>query len=166
MAKCDECGIDEQGLSIHDALDALRSFPRRYTEAVAEMDDESLRRRPTPDVWSALEYLVHVREVLELLAMTVPLVLETPGLALPEIDAEDAAATRPDWVLNRDLALDGIGTACAQLVEHGAQQRPEAWSRPFTLGPTSHDAGWLVRHAAHEGAHHLRDVARVRAAVT
>lgn len=166
MEKCDECGIDEAGLTIHDALDALRSFPRRYTEAVAGMDDESIRRRPTPEVWSALEYLVHAREVFELLAMTVPLVLDQPGLELPDIDADDAASTRPDWVMNRDLALDGIRTACATFVELGDAQQPEAWNRPFSIGRTPHDAGWLIRHAAHEGAHHLRDIANVRAAVT
>ncbi len=166
MAKCVECGIDEAGLTIHDALDALRSFPRRYTEAVAGMDDEAIRRRPTPEVWSALEYLVHAREVLELLSMTLPLVLEQPGLELPDLDADDAAATRPDWVMNRDLALDGLRTACAQFVELGEAQRPEAWERPFTIGATPHDAGWIIRHAAHEGAHHLRDIANVSSAVT
>ncbi len=165
MANCDECGIDESGLAINDALDALRSYPRRYTEAVAGMDEEALRRRPSPEVWSALEYLVHVREVFELLSMTLPLVLDQPGLELPDIDADDAAVTRPDWVMNRDLALDGIRTACAQLVDLGAAQRSEAWERPFSLGATQHDAGWILRHAAHEGAHHLRDIAAVRATV-
>ena len=165
MANCDECGIDEAGLSISDALNALRSYPRRYTEAVAGMDEESIRRRPSPGVWSALEYLVHVREVFELLSMTLPLVLDQPGLELPDMDVDDAAATRPDWVMNVDLALDGIRTACTQLVDLGEAQRSEAWERPFSVGATPHDAGWILRHAAHEGAHHLRDIASVRAAV-
>ena len=165
MANCEECGIDEAGLSISDALNALRSYPRRYTEAVAGMDEDALRRRSSPEVWSVLEYLVHVREVFELLAMTLPLVLDQPGMDLPDFDAEDATATRPDWVMNPDLALDGIRTACAQLVDLGEAQRPEAWERPFSIGAVQHDAGWIPRHAAHEGAHHLRDIASVRAAV-
>lgn len=166
MARCDECGIDEAQLTIHDATDALRSFPRRYAEAVDGMDDDALRRRPSPEVWSVLEYLVHVREVLELLAMSVPVVLDQPGVTFPDVDVEAASAARPVWVLDRTLALDGIAKACAAFVDLGSSQSAEAWARPFTLGTTAHDAGWILRHAAHEGAHHLRDVAKIRAAVT
>lgn len=165
MANCDECGIDEEGLSIADAMNALRSYPRRYAEAVAGMDEESIRQRPSPDVWSVIEYLVHVREVLEILAMAVPLVLDEPGVAFPDIDVEAAATSRPAWVLDPQLALNGIAGACAQFLGF-AEESAEAWSRPFTLGTTPHEAGWIPRHAAHEGAHHLRDIASVRKAVS
>ena len=64
MAQCPMCGIDEETIAIHDGLDALRSFPGRYRRAVEGLSDAQLRERPTPDVWSILEYLVHIREVL------------------------------------------------------------------------------------------------------
>ncbi len=169
MAPCERCGLDELELPIGDAFDAFRSFPRRFTEAVAGVDDAALRVRFSPEVWSIVEYLVHVREVFELLAMSIPLVLERPGVSfpnidLPEIDVGEASASRPEWVMDRNLALDGITRACAQFLGF-ADQSAEAWERSFTLGDAAHDAGWILRHAAHEGVHHLRDIAFVRAAV-
>ncbi|MEP6624784.1 MAG: DinB family protein [Acidimicrobiia bacterium] len=164
MAGCPTCGIDESAISVHDAIDAVRTFPGRYRRAVAGLTDAQLRARPSADVWSVLEYLVHIREVLDLLGMTIPHVLDQPGVELPDISADESAQTRPDWVMDPGLALDGIDRAALTLVTAAADVSEEAWSRPFTIGGTPHDAGWLVRHAAHEGAHHLRDIERVRAA--
>ena len=165
MAACEVCGIDEDAISIHDGVDALRSFPGRYRRAVDGLTDAQLRERPSADVWSVLEYLVHVREVFDLIGMGLVLVLEQPGITFPMFDAGDSAETRPDWVMDRDLALTGIDHAVAVLLDTADGVTSEAWTRPFTIGTEAHDAGWNVRHAAHEGAHHLRDLERVRALV-
>ena len=166
MAACGVCGIDEDRLSIRDALDALRTFPGRFRRSVDGLSDAELEVRPAPDVWSVLEYLVHTREVLDIIGMGLPLVLEQPGIAFPELDVDESAATRPDWVMERDLALGGIDQAVAVLLAEADGVTDEAWTRPFTIGTEAHDAGWNVRHAAHEGAHHLRDIERVRALVS
>ena len=150
---------------MRDALDALRTFPGRFRRSVDGLSDVELRTRPTPDVWSVLEYLVHIREVLDLIGMGLPLVLEQPGIAFPVIDVDESAATRPDWVMDRDLALTGIDHAVAVLLSTADGVTDEAWTRPFTIGTETHDAGWNIRHAAHEGVHHLRDIERVRALV-
>lgn len=117
-------------------------------------------------MWSVLEYVVHTREVLDIIGMGLPLVLEQPGIAFPVLDVDDSAETRPDWVMDRDLALTGIDHAVAVLLATADGVTDEAWTRPFTIGTEAHDAGWSVRHAAHEGAHHLRDIERVRALVS
>src|SRR5207237_1633281 len=72
--KCSECGLGYDSISPHDAIQALRSFPRRYREVIGPFvdDDEVLRRRPSPSTWSALEYTAHVADILE--AMTPQLV--------------------------------------------------------------------------------------------
>lgn len=166
MAACSECGIDETGITIGDGLNALRSFPRRFREAVQGVPDPDLRARPMPQVWSMLEYLVHTREVFEVLGMGLPLVLERPGITFPEFSVDETVTTRPDWVMNPELALTGIEDAVGRLLAAGDSVSNEAWARPFTLGAERHDAGWIVRHAAHEGVHHLRDIAQVHAMVT
>lgn len=112
-----------------------------------------------------LEYAVHVREVIELLAGSLPVVLGSPAPAFPPIDVDDVAASRPEWVVDVDLALAGIAASCEELVEEIRVVPLAAWDRSFTVGDAVHTALWIPRHAAHEGVHHLRDIARVRAVV-
>lgn len=166
MATCPLCGIDEDGLSLADATDAIRTFPRRYREALADVSDDVLRTQPDPDTWSMLGYAVNVREVLEVLAGSLPVVLNTPAPVLPPIDVDEVGSRRPSWVLNADLALAGITASCEDLVEQITAVPLTAWDRPFSFGDDVHTAIWIPRRAAHAGAHHLRDIARVRAAVT
>lgn len=166
MAPCPECGIDEADISVPDAIAAIRSFPRRYREALAVVPPAKLRTRPDPDTWSVLEYAVHAREVLELLAMTLPIVLEHPDSQFPPIDVTEATNTRPDWVLDPDLALAGIKTATDALAARADDTPWAAWDRTFRIGDDEHPASWIVSHAAHEGAHHLRDIDRVSRVVS
>jgi hypothetical protein len=110
--------------------------------------------------------VVHTREVLELLAGTLPIVLSGSAPVFPPIDVDDVAATRPDWVLDVGLALDGIRAACASMATEIDHAPPAAWDRAFRVGEVDHTARWIPRHAAHEGAHHLRDIELVRDALS
>lgn len=161
MAPCPVCGIDEDDISVPDAIAAIRSFPRRYREALAPVPPDALRTRPDPDTWSVLEYAVHAREVLELLAQTLPIVLEHPDSHFPPIDVTEATSTRPEWVLDPDLVLAGIQEATDALAARAEETPVAAWDRTFTIGDETHPASWILSHAAHEGAHHLRDIERV-----
>jgi DinB superfamily len=165
MAACPDCGIDEDDIAVPDAIAAIRTFPRRYREALAAVPAEQLRTRPDADTWSVLEYAVHAREVLELFSMTLPIVLEHPDSHFPPIDVTEAANARPDWVLDPDLALAGIRSASDALVTQAEKMPAAAWDRTFTIGDTTHAASWILSHATHEGAHHLRDIERVKRAL-
>jgi hypothetical protein len=161
MAACPVCGIDEAGMAVPDALGAIRGFPRRYREAMDSFAPARLRERPDPDTWSALEYTVHFREVLELLAMSLPIVVEERDVQFPPIDVDEAAANRPDWVMDPALAVRGISDAAAAIAQQAETMPWSAWDRTFMIGEVEHPASWIVQHAAHEGAHHLRDIAHV-----
>src|SRR5205085_5189487 len=71
---CPECGVEYDSVSPQDAVQALRSYPRRYREVIGPFidDEDVLRRRPDAKTWSALEYTAHVADLLE--AMTPQLV--------------------------------------------------------------------------------------------
>jgi hypothetical protein len=161
--RCRECGTNEDDLSVPDALATLKTLPRRYREAL-DAPEQSLRRRPSPDTWSMLEYATHVREVLDMLGVALPEVLETARPEFPDFDVDEANASRP--AQDREPVLDGISRAANALVDRADATPWAAWDRPFVLGGVEHPARWLVQHAAHEGAHHLRDVTRVREAVS
>jgi len=121
----------------------------------------TIRTRPGPRVWSALEYACHIRDVFltqrERVYLT--LVEDRPSFA-PMHHEERAslaryAAEEPNDV-GRELkvAAELLAWAFEGLDEAQWQRRcicsfPEARERTVL---------WLGRHAVHEGEHHLRDV--------
>jgi hypothetical protein len=167
MAPCPGCGIDEATIAVPDAIAAIRSFPRRYREVLDATPPALLRARPDPGTWSVVEYAVHTREVLEVLAMALPLVLEQPNLVLPDVEDETTGGaggepkTFPDWLTDRDILLAGLTKACDRLATRAEQAPWSAWDRTFAIGDHQHVAAWIPQHAAHEGGHHLRDIEHV-----
>jgi hypothetical protein len=163
VAPCPDCGVDEGAIAVPDAIAAIRSFPRRYGEVFDTTPPALLRVRPDPDTWSVVEYAVHTREVLEVLAMALREVLEQPNLVLPPVDDESTGPpkTFPDWLTDREIVLAGMRKACNRLATRAEEAPWSAWDRTFRIGDKEHQAVWVVQHAAHEGGHHLRDIERV-----
>ena len=164
--KCPECGLDYDTISPRDAVLAVRTYPRRYRSLLTHFDpdedvDEVIRRKPAPDVWSALEYTVHVAEVLDLTAPTIRQIVseDNPQLYFFDSDEQAAAQLYNDWPLLR--ALGELESACADLSSAIEFVEPEEWSRVGTFEWGQREAIDMARNAVHEGSHHLRDVQRV-----
>lgn len=123
------------------------------------MPEVALRRRPAPGVWSPIEYLCHVRDVFvsHLIRLHRARTEDDPGL---EPMFNDLRARRLRYG-ERDASatLDELEAAVAGLLEEAARFRPEEWSRTVHRLPGERrTARWLLRNAAHEGVHHLRDI--------
>jgi hypothetical protein len=153
-------GAEEASIAVPDAILAVRTFPRRYREALDRIPPEQLRVRPDPQTWSALEHAARAGEVLNRLAHALPLALDEPGIHFPPFDSDDAAS-RPPPARDPDAALATITRACETLATRAEATPWEAWDRTFTVGDDEHTAAWIVQHAAVEGSHHLRDIERV-----
>lgn len=151
---CPECGLDYDTVSPEDGAVAVRSFPRRYREAMAGIDDDLLRKRPAPEVWSALEYTSHVAQLFGPMAeaqrrirLEDHPVIEWSRSADPEVtDAADLLA---------HLASGADAMATEIEATHG-----DDWTREGTLPWGDRDALTMMRNAVHEGSHHLRDITR------
>jgi len=168
--RCAECGFDADHTSVSDSVNALRSFPRRWGAALALLDredDDVLRRRPSPGVWSALEYLAHTRDAIavnawamnEALVKDHP-VLDWPGGGDPSAPADDdPISTTPD----ADTGLAELKANCDRVADKAQHVDAGDWRRGATLRggrDEEVDALWLLHHCVHEGVHHLRDVQR------
>ena len=168
--RCAPCGFDAGSVSVSDAVLALRTFTRRWTAAMALPEDEPddvLRRRPSPEVWSALEYLAHTRDAIAVnaWAMTETLtkdrpVLEWPGGGDPSGPAtDDPISTTPD----APTGLGELAASCERVAAKAERTDPGDWRRAATLRggrDEEVDALWFLHHCVHEGVHHLRDVQR------
>jgi hypothetical protein len=165
--RCEECGFDADSVSPSDAVVALRSLSRRWRAATAladREDDDVLRRRPSPEVWSVLEYAAHTRDAIAVngWAMGRTLdedhpVFEWPGEDVREKAAAGYSSLAPEAVVDELAANAGRAAERAERVDAGD------WRRTASI-PDAHgdvDALWFLHHAVHEGTHHLRDVERV-----
>jgi DinB superfamily len=159
---CPVCGVDETRLSIDDALDTVRTLGRRSREAFAGLAPGAERVRPEPDGWSMLDVAVHVRDVLTRLSLALDDALDghhphfdglVPTLR-PDVDGVETAPV-----------LEVLDAAARRLAARAERTSMLAWDRVIDLDGDEQPARTLLQRAAHEGAHHLRDLQRIRRVV-
>ena len=121
----------------------------------------TIRTRPGPKTWSALEYACHLRDVFltQRERVYLALVEDCPSFApmhreeraiLARYAGEEPDDVGPELKMAAELlarAFEGLDQA--QWQRRCIYNFPEARERTVL---------WLGRHAVHEGEHHLRDV--------
>lgn len=160
--RCLVCGFVYTEVSVDAAVELVRKLPDRVEAAVAGRADEHLRVRPSAGVWSALEYVCHLRDVY---------VVST--IRLYRTRVEDVPILEP--MLN-DLRVvrfryNDRAMACvlaelrddvAGFLEESERNTEETWQRTACRLPgEERSARWLLRQASHEGVHHVRDIEAV-----
>lgn len=154
-APCTQCGFapGERELS---AAETLRASAASW-QATIERGD--VRERPSPEVWSPLEYAAHTRDVVGLFHERISLLLNQDDPRFGSWDgeqvavdtdyaAQDPAAVAAEYAQAADetaALLDGLDAQ--QLSRTGSR----ADGRAFTV------AG-LIDYLLHEVRHHLHDV--------
>lgn len=155
--RCPECGFDAATLHRDGIGRALRTANECLIALLRE--SPGVGRRPQPEVWSALEYGCHVRDVHRLFLRRLQLMLTEDEPRFENWD-QDATAlelrydvAEPDDVL-ADLAADGERLAAAfDAIE------PAQWGR---AGLRSDGATFTVetfgQYLVHDPTHHVWDV--------
>jgi hypothetical protein len=169
---CDECGFDYDGVADAEVSDKLRSFGRRYRAPLTrglrgESLDDLVRTRPAPEVWSALEYACHVRDVFDSQRQRIDqaLVEDVPtfvrmgdGRGREQMAIDDRYNDQDPTTVADQLAANAevLAATCESLTD-------EQWLRTGIYNfpePTERDMRGLARHTIHEGHHHLLDIGR------
>ena len=158
--RCEACDFDGGRFDDASLLDALRALGPRWRALLAAAGPE-LRERPEPEVWSAIEYAAHSRDITALHVFGVEQALTIDEPVIPDLDNDlvDAVATGygaedPEPVAD---ALERESTRLAQLA---ADAGPGEWSRGFTIGAERVEVRRLLEHALHDSVHHVDDVER------
>lgn len=164
--RCPECGFDWDGTGPAEVIEVLERCGSRYraplTRLLPAEDAAVVRRRPEPQVWSALEYAVHVAVALAWYGDRIERVVreERPVLAAYGFDE----ACERDRYAERDpeAAAETVAAEASRLASHLADLQPAAWQRRGEgSGGDERSVLDLGRRAAHEAHHHLLDVGRV-----
>jgi hypothetical protein len=162
---CAECGLDPELLSIPAAADMIEEFGPRFVavfESVA-MDPARLCAKPDPDVWSPLEYAVHMRELIRYHGWLA-------NRALTE-DRPEVPAPNPDSVAEGERyneadpgdVLAGITRQSLRFADRARGMTEVELDRLVVRAGTDTRVRHMIRNVAHEGHHHLQDVQRLLA---
>jgi S-DNA-T family DNA segregation ATPase FtsK/SpoIIIE len=167
MDHCDECGLVYADISPAEIPGRLRDLGPAYQARLAR-DSALLRRRPAPDVWSALEYAGHVRDVLIFQRTRLALALREDCPTFTSMGREERAER--EQYNEQDPAVVGaeLTAAASAIAADFAALDDAGWRRTGIYNwPERAERSmlWLGRHTVHEGEHHLADLDRVLAGV-
>lgn len=159
--RCAGCGKRSADLPSRALGAEIREEVHAFGLLLAASDDEALRRRPAADAWSALEYAVHVRDVLRVFGDRVVLTLRQDE---PELGWWDHEAAIADGLANEadvGAVVDDLARNSAHLSEALRAVTDDDWERAATRrGTERFTIDLLGRFALHEVVHHRVDAER------
>jgi SAM-dependent methyltransferase len=161
---CPECGFDAPGLDRDRIPQAIRDNATLW-DVVLETDDAAVR--PSAHLWSPLEYACHVRDVNEIYAHRLELMLTQDAPEFENWD-QDATAAAADYGSQQPAAVASEVTAAAETVAAAYEQvTGDQWDR---TGSRSDGATFTVdtvaRYHLHDLVHHAHDVSHITKRVT
>lgn len=153
---CPECGLAAGEVDPRGVIDAV---PEQVTFWRTVLVHPDARRRPTPGVWSPLEYACHVRDVYDVFAARVAVALDEDAPVFPSWD-QDEAAVAGAYGEQHPLAVADELTARADLMVAAlARVREADWGRAAERSNGSHfTIATLVQYFLHDVVHHEHDV--------
>lgn len=156
---CAACDFD--GAHYDDAalLAAIRDLGPRWRALLADAGDY-LRIRPAPEVWSALEYTAHSRDITAIHAFGVEHALTNDEPVLPPLDGDALMASAAADYNAEDVTatLDGLAAETTKLASNA--ETDSNWERGLTVGDSRMSVRGMLEHALHDSTHHLVDVRR------
>jgi hypothetical protein len=157
---CDVCGFEWDAVTAGEIPGRLRAAAAGF-QAVLGSGSPDLSERPSPDVWSAVEYACHVRDAMFNLRDRIVLGVaeDNPTPHAMHTDTRIAeglyAGDRPETV-----AVE-IAVAADLLARTVERLRDDQLVRPIFYGwprPATRTLTWVAAQALHEAEHHLDDV--------
>ena len=145
----------------------IRTLGEKTAGLLAEFASaDELHTRPEPEVWSALEYACHVRDV-----------LEVQRHRIEQAQAENMPAFAPmgrdERVVSLSYATQDPGRVAEDLAANGntlmdtlEMLSTDGWRRTGIYNypvPAERSVEWIIRNTIHELVHHRQDIRSVGA---
>lgn len=156
---CPECGLDTRAVAPTAVAAMLRENASEWDRLLGSDTEEALRRRPSEDRWSTLEYACHVRDVFRLFDERLGLMLTVDDASFANWDQDATAVT--DRYGEQEPAIVGgeLVTAASALADRFDAVAGEQWQRTGTRSDGSRfTVESFARYLIHDPVHHLWDV--------
>jgi len=159
--RCATCGFDGSHYSDDALLAAVRDLGPTWKALLGEAGTE-LRARPSPGVWSAIEYAAHSRDITALHVFGVQQALTQDEPTYPPIESDELIETAATAYEDADPDLVGaeLENQASALADSAADAGSDSWLRGLTIGGERTDVRHLLEHALHDSLHHVDDVQR------
>lgn len=153
---CPECGFDAATINLADVPSHTRGYTSAWATVLAR---PNASERPSPEVWSPLEYACHVRDVFRVFDARLRRMLDEDDPWFQNWDQDETAIAERYWEQNPATVAAELTEAGHRIADAFAAVRPEQWERP---GRRSDGAAFTVATFAHyflhDPQHHLHDV--------
>jgi hypothetical protein len=159
---CPECGFDGRDMTVRDISRALRSLPPEVQRLVDGAEPAVLRRRPDPSVWSAVEYLGHLREVMAYHRFVIEQIQSRRETPLDAVDPDASVAAGGYADADPSELLGQLSRRVGRISDLLESIPPDR----MDLAVVGSDGAIVDVHLAagnalHEGDHHLGDIRRL-----
>lgn len=153
---CPDCGFDAAAVGGAEIASLVTAYTTPWTDVLARPDTAT---RPDPSTWSPLEYGCHLRDVCDLFADRVQLMLDEDGARFANWDQDVTAVESRYAAQSPNAVASEIPVAAARLSAAYAGVSGADWDR---RGLRSNGSEFTVltlgRYGLHDLAHHLWDV--------
>jgi hypothetical protein len=158
--RCPECGFDARAQRRDEVGALIRGNAGDWTALLHDRDEEWWRRRPRPDMWSPLEYACHVRDVYDLFARRLAMMLGEDDAQFPNWD-QDATAVESDYAAQSPPdVVAALAANAGALADAFDALNPEQWERRGTRSDGARfTADSFARYLLHDVVHHVADIA-------
>jgi hypothetical protein len=153
---CPECGFDTRGVRPDQVATMIRDNASRWEPVLLA---PGVAQRPTPAVWSPLEYACHVRDVFLLYDERLRLMLAEDDPLYPNWDQDATAVEARYDTQDPRVVSTEILAAAAALAQRFAGVSGASWQRPGRRGDGARfTVETFARYLIHDPVHHLHDV--------
>ncbi|GAA2143995.1 DinB family protein [Kitasatospora kazusensis] len=159
---CGDCGLDTATLVREELAGAVRAEAAAWAALLTGSPAVVLRRRPSPEVWSDLEYACHVRDVLRLFGHRLELMLTEDAPCFADWDQDETAVAERYGEQDPAVVATELAAAGERMVAVLTAVSGERWQRRADRSDGARfTVESLSRYVFHDVAHHLFDVTGV-----
>ncbi len=153
---CPECGFDAAAIEATDVAGMIVTNANAWQTVLQRTD---ARVRPTPDIWSPLEYACHVRDVFDLYDMRLHLMLDQDAPTFANWN-QDVTAVEHRYGAQDPVAVAAeLNAAAERLAASFREVTADQWQRTGLRSDGAHfTIDSFARYLIHDPVHHLRDV--------
>jgi hypothetical protein len=154
--RCEECGFDPGTVDHATIAGRIVAAAHGWPARLAQPD---ARKRPTPTVWSPLEYGAHVRDLSGVMARRLSLILAEDDPLFANWDQDEAAIDGAYASLSPAQVADELVQAVDSFAALVRAVPPQAWDRAGRRGDGSVFTAYTICvYALHDLEHHVHDV--------
>ncbi|MCV7423013.1 DinB family protein [Mycobacterium yunnanensis] len=153
---CPQCGYDAAAVRPDQVAERVRRDAEGW---VSRLGDAAVAERPSPEVWSVLEYGCHVRDVHRIFGERVRLMLSQDDPRFPNWDQDETALAERYSEQVPSAVADELARAAGDVADAYDAVPADAWSRRgLRSNGSEFTVATLALYHLHDVVHHTWDV--------